>query len=976
MDRQRWIIISLLTVLWAGAAFAASEDEDTKAKSDEETKTEKKEELKLDDLFPEKGFFGPSASGMAFSHDGAYGAYLYRTYKERRHGSDLHIYDVEKGEVKRITWPSVMARFQSDARKVVEDRIEKAKKEKAKADAKKKKEGDEEDGEKDEDGDKTVDGKKDREEEKDEKRKEIEQDKDKKEEKKEESLPAPKGDDKDEKVEKKEEGEKDTDQGQDSDTEKGDEKSEQDEEKDIDEEEVLKDRGDWVSDKDADDEKAPRYRGIGRLKWSPVSNEILFESEGDIYRYDVAGDEVTRLTHTRDRETSASWLPDGSGYTFRRGGSLLRKTFGCDVVRQLDPEFPNKDELSGYRLSPDGKRIAFTTSRQIKSPETSKVEIANYRDRLMDAREVSRHVSDDPLPTNERRVYLYELSDADDEKDVLTEVFKCETHMPDDMLKAPVWSPDSKKIAFLTFEQDPALVKIFEAKVAEKKEDQDEDPNEADEADSDDEDAEEGQEKSDPNDGEVSKKSPDAEEQHAEKAKEIYRFLHNGGPNTPRMMVLYYLADNKRLAYLSEQTGFRHLHVLNPLYESFKSLTRGPYEVYPIEIAKNRKWVFVRATKEHPSQTDVYKVSTRNGRMIRLTTETGTHSGAAVSQDGARVLTNLVSYERLNELVFIDAKAKVNKTLTDSHPEKAHKFAEPKPEFFDYENRHGHKLYGMMFKPDDWKKKDKRPVLIYFYGGPLGTRKMVVQGSFSSNNYAFPYYMAKKHGYVACTIDTRGNSGYAGVFEKANFGQVGKPQVEDLVDGVKFLVENCGVDEKKVAIHGWSFGGFQTQMCMYTEPDVFQVGIAGAGPTEWENYNSWYTRHTIGKSEPGKATLKEFSLLPLAKNLKGHLLLVHGMEDSNVLFQDTVRVYRELLKAGKETLVELFLDPTGGHGLGGDVKTLSRYRKYEQFLLRTIGPYEEEDTPKREKKPRDKERQKKKRRQKKLDGLDVAQVGT
>jgi len=465
MDRQRWIIISLLTVLWAGAALAVTEDEDIKAKSDEETETEKKEELKLEDLFPEKGFFGPSASGMAFSHDGAYGAYLYRTYKERRHGSDLHIYDVEKGEVKRITWPSVMARFQSDARKVVEDRIEKAKKEKAKADAKKKKEGDEEDGEKDEDGDKTVDGKKDREKEKDEKREEIEQDKDKKEEKKEESLPAPEGDDKDEKVEKKEEGEKDTDQGQDSDTEKGDEKSEQDEEKDIDEEEVLKDRGDWVSDKDADDEKAPRYRGIGRLKWSPVSNEILFESEGDIYRYDVAGDEVTRLTHTRDRETSASWLPDGSGYTFRRGGSLLRKTFGGDVVRQLDPEFPN--------------------SRQIKSPETSKVEIANYRDRLMDAREVSRHVSDDPLPTNERRVYLYELSDADDEKDVLTEVFKCETHMPDDMLKAPVWSPDSKKIAFLTFEQDPALVKIFEAKVAEKKEDQDEDPNEADEADSD-----------------------------------------------------------------------------------------------------------------------------------------------------------------------------------------------------------------------------------------------------------------------------------------------------------------------------------------------------------------------------------------------------------------------------------------------------------------------------------------------------------
>ena len=129
-------------------------------------------------------------------------------------------------------------------------------------------------------------------------------------------------------------------------------------------------------------------------------------------------------------------------------------------------------------------------------------------------------------------------------------------------------------------------------------------------------------------------------------------------------------------------------------------------------------------------------------------------------------------------------------------------------------------------------------------------------------------------------------------------------------------------------------------MCLYTEPDVFACGIAGAGPTEWANYNSWYTTGTIGEKEnlDSKSTENElYSLLPLAKNLKAKLLLIHGMEDSNVLYQDTVRVYRELLKAGKETLVELFLDPTGGHGLGGDVKTLNRYRKYEEFLVRCLG---------------------------------------
>jgi dipeptidyl aminopeptidase/acylaminoacyl peptidase len=180
-------------------------------------------------------------------------------------------------------------------------------------------------------------------------------------------------------------------------------------------------------------------------------------------------------------------------------------------------------------------------------------------------------------------------------------------------------------------------------------------------------------------------------------------------------------------------------------------------------------------------------------------------------------------------------------------------------------------------------------------------------------------------------------SGYGGVFEKANFERVGVPQVEDLTDGVKYMVANYGVDPEKVSMHGWSFGGFQTQMCMYTEPDVFKVGIAGAGPTEWENYNSWYSTGTIGKSRTGKTDLEKYSLLPLAKNLKGKLLLVHGMEDSNVLYQDTVRVYRELLKAGKETLVELFLDPTGGHGLGGDVKRFGKARKYEEFFVRVLG---------------------------------------
>jgi dipeptidyl aminopeptidase/acylaminoacyl peptidase len=279
----------------------------------------------------------------------------------------------------------------------------------------------------------------------------------------------------------------------------------------------------------------------------------------------------------------------------------------------------------------------------------------------------------------------------------------------------------------------------------------------------------------------------------------------------------------------------------------------------------------------------------------------------------------------------------VTSRLVDPQPEEVQRLTAAIPTYFTYENRHGHTIHGHMFLPPGYTPEDERPLLVYVYGGPLGTRNMTGRGSFSSASYLFAYYMAEKHGYVTCTIDPRGVSGYGGLFEKSNFEKIGKPQTEDLVDGVAWFVENHGVDKKRVGIHGWSFGGFQTQMCLYTEPDVFACGIAGAGPTEWENYNSWYSTGTVGESREGKTDLEKYSLLPLAKNLKAKLLLVHGMEDSNVLYQDTVKVYRELLKANKETLVELFLDPTGGHGLGGDVKTIGRYRKYEEFLTRVLG---------------------------------------
>jgi dipeptidyl-peptidase-4 len=980
MSRFLVLWLALVLLFPCGTSIAASPDEnDSASKQTDNGEAQKEEkELTLERLFPEKSIFGPSASGMAFSADGRFAAYLYRPNIERRHGNDLWLYDTQTGEVTRLTCVSVLREYQETTRKVSEDRIKKAKKRqreeaaKAASEDKDQKQTNEQDhAGKIDDG---VSGEW-------------------------EGVIKATGDEfmpddvpveltllvgADNRVSGTLRGDEmsttitagtwnadtgeltatltdpesgitaqmradvdleaqtlagmitvealslelsisarrveaalvsqDHGDGNGGDGDDSDEASADSDEEEKDVEEI--DLGDVVDEDDAEDTKSPRYGGVQSFVWHPDAHEMIFLSGGDLYEFNVDSGAISRITRTSEPEWGAQYMPDGSGYFFTRGNQIIRVTFGSHIIEQIDPKLPGGEELAGFEISPDGTALAFMTSKGDDWWNAGReVNIVSYRSRFAQVRRVRRHMPDDHFPEETWSMYLYDLTDHMTEQGNLGKVFSHTLTGPRDTVSSPQWAPDSSRVAFSVFDQATSNVRIMEAILPRSESD--------DEAESEDG----GKEDTD-----AAKDKPAIEE-----ATLVYRFLHHGGPNSPGMMQPYYLPDSRRMILVTELSGFRQLHVLDPLYEQLDQLTFGRFEIYPFDISDDHHWLFVTTTKDHPATEHIYRVDLEAGEMQRIDMVDGTYTSVAVSNDGRYAMANYVDYGTLPELVAIDAEDSEHVVLTDSHTDEAKELTEPMPELFVYQNRHGHDIHGMMFKPDDWSVDDHRPLLIYVYGGPLGTRKMVTRGSYSSDAYFFAYYMAKKHGYVTCTIDPRGASGYGGLFEKSNFEQVGRPQVEDLVDGAHWFVEHHGVDTDRIGIHGWSFGGFQTQMCLYTEPDVFACGIAGAGPTEWENYNSWYSTGTIGDSREGQTDLAKFSLLPLAKNLKAHLLLAHGMEDANVLYQDTVRVYRELLKAGKETLVELFLDPTGGHGMGGDVKRINRFRKYEDFLLRYLG---------------------------------------
>ncbi|HRK21071.1 MAG TPA: prolyl oligopeptidase family serine peptidase [Fimbriimonadaceae bacterium] len=635
-------------------------------------------------------------------------------------------------------------------------------------------------------------------------------------------------------------------------------------------------------------EPLPTYPGISSFEWAHKSNELLLTYRGDIFRWKLGDAKPTRLTKTRDTETQVEWLPDDSGFTFLRGEGVYRVKFDSPMVEQLNPKMPDGVRFGGYFLSPDGNRIAIFGSKA--GPPVRQVDWIVYRERFAEARKTSRGVSDDDF-SGESMLYTFNIAEDAKGDGKPFEVWKWAggEEWQETSVNDKPWSPDSKRLTFASWKRDKKELFIHVIDLEAKKNDI------------------------------------------------VWKTTSDGEHRTPSLAAPFFTPDGKQIVLLTDLSGWRHAHVLDPAAGGARQLTQGSFECYPLEMSKDGKSLFVRATKEHPSRQDIYRVDFSSGAMSKLTPDEGWYQTPVLGNRQEKLAVAFSSWDKLNELNLVEnGRAR---QVTESHNSTGFfKNIKQKPRLFEYKNRHGHTVNGFMFLPPGHQKTDKRPLMVYVYGGPLGEGHSVQQGAFNTTAYLFNMYLTHVLGYVTVTIDPRGQSGYGAVFGKANWDNPGVPQVEDLSDGVKHLVENYGVDPAKVAINGWSFGGWQTLMCMLTAPDVFTLGIAGAGPTEWQNYNTWYTGGVITNSPKGDPKpIDKFSVTHKAQNLKSPLMLLHGVEDTNVLYQDTIMLYRKLLQFGKGPLVELSIDPTGGHGMGGDMNNRDRHAIYLTFILKQWG---------------------------------------
>jgi len=657
---------------------------------------------------------------------------------------------------------------------------------------------------------------------------------------------------------------------------------------------------DWTQKKKTEDrnrkEPLPSYSGVSDVIWAKKSDEFLFTFKGDVYRWIVGELAPERLTRTRESESQVEYTKDDDGFFFRRGEGVFRMGFAGPHVVQLNPELPNSLPLQGYRISPDNKTLMIQTSRTT-APERQ-VDWISYRERFAKAQKTNRSVADDKF-NSEGYIYLYDLNDdpaVNPKHDGKPwEIWKWpggEEWMETSVSDEP-WAPKSEQFVFSTWKRTKKELEVIVADL------------------------------------------------NARKLKTIYKALHDGEHRTPSLSEPRFTPDGNGVLVMLENSGYRHAWLIDPINQAARQISRGDFETYPIDIHKDGQRILVRSGKDDPARFGLFWVDMDDGEYHRITTQTGHYGTPYPNNALSSFAVTRASWSSPQEMYLVEPEKDREQRLTKSHRDSWAKTMKLQPQLFRYQNRHGQNVHGYMFLPKGWKKSDKRPLMIYVYGGPLGMGKSVEDGTFNSSATMFNEFLTYEHGFVTVTIDPRGQTGYGSAFGKANWEKPGVAQVEDLVDGVKFLINNYGVDPEKVAINGWSFGGFQTQMCLYSAPDVFTLGIAGAGPTEWQNYNTWYSGGVIGPSRIGNPDdLDKYSLTKLAKNLRSPLLLLHGVEDTNVLFQDTIKVYQALLQAGKGPLVELAIDPTGGHGMGGDMNTRDRHAIYLAFILKHWGRYE------------------------------------
>jgi dipeptidyl-peptidase 4 len=396
--------------------------------------------------------------------------------------------------------------------------------------------------------------------------------------------------------------------------------------------------------------------------------------------------------------------------------------------------------------------------------------------------------------------------------------------------------------------------------------------------------------------------------------------------------------NNGDFIFRSSRDGWYHIYHLTADGQ-LSQLTRGEWTVTSIKcINRKKKHIYFTAHKEVSTDTDLYRIDFKGKSMKRLTDKRGTHS-VQVSPSGRYFIDRYSALNVPTRLELRTNRGKLIRTLGDSYSAVIEKYQKVKAELFRIKTEDGFRLPATWYLPPNLDKTDsnkKYPVVISIYGGP--------DSSIVSNSYGSSYrrglkrlYLAQQ-GIIVMYVDNRAS----GHFGKKGMAMIhrylGKWELYDYIQAVKYLETLPFVDKEKIGIVGHSYGGYMTALALTKGADYFDYGISGSPVTDWRLYDSVYTERYMDTPQENPEGYKKSSTMNYVDQYKGAMRLTHGTMDDNVHPQNSIQLLESILETGNT--VEFMLYPGSRHGIGGKKRreyTLSNINFWlKHFFNRTV----------------------------------------
>jgi dipeptidyl-peptidase 4 len=361
--------------------------------------------------------------------------------------------------------------------------------------------------------------------------------------------------------------------------------------------------------------------------------------------------------------------------------------------------------------------------------------------------------------------------------------------------------------------------------------------------------------------------------------------------------------------WFSEKDGFQQLYYYTIEGKLIKQLTDNKFPAREI-VSTNTTGteIYFKATGESPTNMLGYKVDLK-GKQTLITKDFGVHNFMP-NHDGSFFFDEFSNSTTPSKSLIYNAQLQATSILQSKNKYEGYEIGTS--EIKTIKAADGiTDLYTRLIKPSNFDPSKKYPVMVYVYGGP---HAQMITNSYLNGANLWMYWMAEQ-GYLVYTVDNRGSDNRGFAFESAIHRQCGTNEIEDQIKGIDYLKTLPYVDANRLAVHGWSYGGFMTNSLMLRKPDTFKVGVAGGPVVDWKWYEAMYGERYMDTPTENQKGFEEASLLSYVNNLKGKLLLIHGTNDDVVLEQHNLSLVKKFVEAGKQ--VDYFPYPMHKHNVGG-----------------------------------------------------------